>query len=465
MSRYLLDKCVDAACMNCKRVWGPQFLHDSFTKSWMNREWRAHTTKLLFEREKSMLPQTQDARLPGYKLFSTNAASLDAVNEELGDLRSRMIEVERRFYALNRQQNNLVRSGYTNVARNDAPGDAGNASRQRRVYYACPKDGCRGLVDGTWVCGVCASSVCEKCRAILPPAEAPPNSRMDVDVGAHVCDPDAVKTFELLRRDTRPCPNCHVPVTKTSGCDQMWCTACNSAWSWSSGSLIHGQIHNPYYFEFLSRQGRDGRIDDYGNDVPQGRPDDDGDEPVCGDDLRAMRLPPDGVIQVALSRMRSELGLYDTSEGELLRALIQRIRHLLWDTIPAHRTKVEHASRDRYVERLRFLTNDLGQEEFEDILYCDEKKRLKSSEYIQIVETFLMTTSPAVSSALVAIARPGCTEIEARRVMGEALAVYEGTSDFCDSAVTKMNRQWSSTLDAVSVSLHVLRHVHRFLGE
>lgn len=38
-------------------------------------------------------------------------------------------------------------------------------------------------------------------------------------------------------------------------CDQMYCTQCNTAWSWKTGVVETGRIHNPHYYEQLRNQG------------------------------------------------------------------------------------------------------------------------------------------------------------------------------------------------------------------
>jgi hypothetical protein len=113
-----------------------------------------------------------------------------------------------------------------------------------RVICACPCDNeCRGFVmSNTWACGACDGKVCNLCNH--PSHNGTP------------CDPNEVETAEMLKRDCKPCPTCASPIYKISGCDQMWCVSCKTAFSWRSGKIDTGMVHNPHFFTWFREHGR-----------------------------------------------------------------------------------------------------------------------------------------------------------------------------------------------------------------
>jgi hypothetical protein len=64
-----------------------------------------------------------------------------------------------------------------------------------------------------------------------------------------------VLTVQFLAKVAKSCPKCGVQICKIEGCDQMWCTSCNTGFDWRTGKLANGPIHNPHYFEWLRSRG------------------------------------------------------------------------------------------------------------------------------------------------------------------------------------------------------------------
>jgi len=50
---------IEDRCMFCKNEWNLEFMHMNFTKTFMSKTYKQKKEKLLFEREKSLLPETQ----------------------------------------------------------------------------------------------------------------------------------------------------------------------------------------------------------------------------------------------------------------------------------------------------------------------------------------------------------------------------------------------------------------------
>lgn len=109
----------------------------------------------------------------------------------------------------------------------------------RRVFQCrCPVEECKGSVYAS-KCGLCDVSVCVRCE--------------EVKEEMHECDMETVETVQCMKKDTRPCPKCHVLIYKIHGCDQMFCTQCHVGFSWKTGNLhTRGAFHNPHYFDWLS---------------------------------------------------------------------------------------------------------------------------------------------------------------------------------------------------------------------
>ncbi len=104
----------------------------------------------------------------------------------------------------------------------------------------CQVGGCKGYLSTKYKCGLCEKTTCSTCLTIKE--------------HGHECKEDDVSTVRLIRKETKPCPKCSARISKIDGCDQMWCVECKTAFSWKSGNIVNGTIHNPHYYEYLRKE-------------------------------------------------------------------------------------------------------------------------------------------------------------------------------------------------------------------
>ena len=152
---------------------------------------------------------------------------------------------------------------------NNSNNNYSQPSKQPDFICPCPVENCRGLVrTSDKSCAACNSTICGMCR--------------EAAIEMHICDRDKVKTVNLLKKETKPCPKCTVAIMKSSGCDQMFCTNCAVPFSWNTGEIIRkGFFHNPYALEWMDRTGKR---------IQLGQNDDDSDSEECGVSLRLSKL-------------------------------------------------------------------------------------------------------------------------------------------------------------------------------
>ena len=108
--------------------------------------------------------------------------------------------------------------------------------QDKDVLCACPLCPCGKVPQNTHTCLSCGARVCPRCH--------------QEDGCAHTCPEDQVRSLETITQTTRPCPGCHAPIEKKSGCFQMFCTHCYTAFDWKDGRFLEKtSLHNPHYFD------------------------------------------------------------------------------------------------------------------------------------------------------------------------------------------------------------------------
>jgi len=327
---------------SCGREWTRKFTSDAFTASFLNKKYKEHREKVLFDQERALLPSTQ--------IFVENQIKTEKLTEDLKKVKDEI-----------RRLNSLKWDIEVSIRRLNNGSTNGSAEGERREFIkACPAENCRGFLSTQWKCGLCEQWACPSCHEI----------KGDTKDAEHTCNPDTVATVALLTQDTKNCPKCQTSIHRISGCDQMWCTQCHTAFNWRTNK-IENVVHNPHYFEWLRRNG---------DAIPR-QP---GDNP-CQNNLTHYTY-----IEIQ-GHIRGRHGSTEASKAceKRIQNVVQNTIHLRQIIIPRY-AEVNYVTKNQAL-RIDFMRNKITEVEFKRTLQRNEKKNLKSAE-IRNVLTVLSTT-------------------------------------------------------------------------
>ena len=227
--RYILDQPTDASCMICKMEWDTEFLMENFTKKFVSTELKSHRENYLLDKQIALLPETQE--------FAEQLKLIDGLEKQKSILNIEKRKLEKKIRELN---SNISQIDHTiSDIRYGTP----HSSSKSEFVFKCPVDGCNGFLNNKYECGICDNKICRHC--------------MEIKGEDHECDEEKKQTVELLRKDTKPCPKCGQLINKINGCDQMYCIKCHTGFSWRTGQVERGNIHNPEYYRWMRENGRD----------------------------------------------------------------------------------------------------------------------------------------------------------------------------------------------------------------
>jgi hypothetical protein len=207
--------------MSCKFEYEDEFIIPAITRTYYNKEYKQKVVNVLFELEKSLIPSTmEDAK---------RILKIQTEQDEIIKIRNKIQKLYEEI-SIKTETIAELRSGTT----------GGNS--RKKFIMKCQQEDCNGYLSTGYKCELCDKHTCPHC--ILP-----------IINDEHICDKDDVATASMIKNDTKPCPKCSQRILKIEGCDQMWCTECNTPFSWKTGLIVNGVIHNPHYFEWLQKQG------------------------------------------------------------------------------------------------------------------------------------------------------------------------------------------------------------------
>jgi hypothetical protein len=304
--------------------------------------------------------QEQDPALKGTKYEILREAR--RVREEMKARRDAIKEEWNTLGNEYREETGILRelSLRINTLQRRYDGTDGAAPVQRREFIMkCPAEDCRGFLSTAYKCGTCEKYTCSDCLVVK-------------EGESHTCNPDTVESAKTIRAETQPCPKCGTRIFKIDGCDQMWCVmeGCNTAFSWRTGHIVTGVIHNPHYYEMLRKSG--GAMPREHGDIP------------CGG------MPTTWQFVGAAHNS----GLYNAARDSLLESFrnLQELINLRLPDYPARPAQLMNKDAD-----VDYLMNAITEEVWQKKLVDSESRFARKKEVGQILQTLSIATSDAIN--------------------------------------------------------------------
>ena len=357
---YTTGQASNPHCMKCENEFEREFVYTHLGRTFMNTTYKQIKKELLFEIEKSRFPDTMPRAVAWHEA------------QEMKKERDLMMKERKRLRDILREQDTTINEMNDRIWQIET-GNVTVTKERSKFLQPCVVEDCNGYLSTAWKCELCKNHVCPKCHVVL-------GTTKDAD---HVCEPAVVETISLIKKETKPCPKCHAPIFKISGCDQMWCTQCEVAFSWKTGHIQRGHIHNPHYYE---AQRRTGMIVRNPGDV------------VCGG---IMGYP--GVQhlfrQISFPMYSSATIFQQTIDKKILyyvyRIALRGVAHSQ-HILNQLRASIRHLESTEHL-RVAFLTKQVDETAFKRSLFQNSEKMIKQRKMCDIFELFMNVATENVN--------------------------------------------------------------------
>lgn len=277
-------------CPSCKQPWDYEFLMTKFRPNFMITIFKQRETTLLFEQERSRFPETsqeqkylqcrvitkyRESKMKVPKRLVLTRDDREFLFEGILDIEihhggwgwdetiyeSRIKEICQNIFSqmvafyediivstkssISSQELRSLRRaliGVYNELIEPFDGQSLSIEEKPRVR-PCPGQGCLGFISGEYeICPICRSRSCHRCEELILRGAVAGDAAED-----HHCKSEIIASIERIRKETKPCPNCKVPIYRIEGCNVMFCVRCKTGFDWVTGGRfqINEWFHNP----------------------------------------------------------------------------------------------------------------------------------------------------------------------------------------------------------------------------
>lgn len=307
-------------CMSCKIEWDELDISNKFSVKFITDYNKKHKVNTLFENEKKLFPATQP------------------LVEEIMRKREydkKMQEYVEKIIDINIKINDLTEEYKRDVVK---------IKTKKFTIKRCVRDSCRGYLSNDWICSLCETKCCSECHFEME--------------DHHVCNVENIETAKIIKENGRPCPNCSTIIFKSEGCDQIYCTRCKTPFSWNTGKIENGAIHNPHYYEEMQKPERNLL------------------EVRCGREIDNNFL---------LRLERKDMNVYNIHFKKIIRTIALNLMKIRLDHLP----KFVNVITDNSDLRVRYLMEEITEEQFKITLQKRDKENRKYKKLSQILNMYV----------------------------------------------------------------------------